>query len=56
MNLRNNSYRDGNKKSKKPKVECDVSANFDISSLIENGSSVSTGESDSDFEMEYTVM
>ena len=37
------------------KVECDVSANFDISSYFENGSSLST-ESDSDFEMEYTVM
>ena len=38
--------------SKKQKVECDVSANFDISCY----SSISTGESDSDFEMEYTLM
>ena len=40
-------------------MECDAGANFDISSIFENGSSLSTGDSESDFEVDmdyYTVM
>ena len=45
--------------SKKARLECDTGANFDISSIFENGSSLSTGDSESDFEVDmdyYTVM
>lgn len=45
--------------SKKARFECDAEANFDISSIFENGSSLSTGDSESDFEVDmdyYTVM
>ena len=45
--------------SKKARLECDAGANFDISSIFENGSSLSTGDSESDFEVDmdyYTVM
>ena len=38
--------------AKKARVECDVSANFDLTGLGEE----STGESDSDFDLDYTVV
>lgn len=37
---------------KKAKVECDVSANFDLTGLEED----TTGDSDSDFDLDYTVV
>jgi len=38
--------------AKKAKVECDVSANFDLTGLEED----TTGDSDSDFDLDYTVV
>ena len=38
--------------AKKARVECDVSANFDLTGLGEE----STGDSDSDFDLDYTVV
>ena len=38
--------------AKKARVECDISANFDLTGLGEE----STGDSDSDFDLDYTVV
>ena len=38
--------------SKKARVECDVSANFDLTGLDGD----TTGDSDSDFDLDYTVV
>ena len=37
---------------KKARVECDVSANFDLTGLEDD----TTGDSDSDFDLDYTVV
>lgn len=47
-----NTSNPGEPSTKKAKVECDVSANFDLTGL--DGST--TGDSDSDFDLDYTVV
>ena len=35
-------------------VECDISANFDLSNISQEG--IATEDSDSDFDLDYTVI
>ena len=39
-----------------PKLSCDVQANFDLSSFIDNGSSLGSDSDDFEMELEYKIV